>query len=396
MIRALLSLLFIAFILEPALAESSVRTVEVEGTGTTREEAIRNGLLEAIKQVKGVRIESNLTGEQNLAELRVTQYGEPDLTITLSEQSQGSIQEKTRGLVQTYQVLESSMKSEGNWSCLLSVAIADYKAPGHSPESLLKLVVLPFRLDPKGDQGSNMEVPNAFSDKLVKLFTHSRKFSVLDRAYMAEYLGEKRLINSSDGATDEQIKLGQVLGADYLVVGKMSDIGLIETPYNISLTGERGVRREMSVSCSYRITVMATRQVKWADEIKLTLGDDKLRELEGTTSEIKEIILGQLAETLVDQALRNIFPIRVINITGNSVILNMGGKGIVSGDRFRVFGEGESMVDPNTGESLGGAELELGTIEITRVTDKLSYGKVVDGSTEDILVGSVCRRVNAL
>jgi len=45
------------------------------------------------------------------------------------------------------------------------------------------------------------------------------------------------------------------------------------------------------------------------------------------------------------------------------------------GQIWTVFALGEVIKDPDTGENLGRNEAEIGTIKITRVTAKLSYGE---------------------
>jgi hypothetical protein len=75
---------------------------------------------------------------------------------------------------------------------------------------------------------------------------------------------------------------------------------------------------------------------------------------------------------------------------GTQITINRGeGAGVAVGQTWTVFALGQEITDPDTGEKLGRNEAEIGTIKITRVTPKLSYGE----ATEDngIGVGNIIR-----
>ena len=54
------------------------------------------------------------------------------------------------------------------------------------------------------------------------------------------------------------------------------------------------------------------------------------------------------------------------------------------GDKYRLIQYGEKIVDSYTKESLGRKEKIVGMIEITEVTPKMSYGKILNTSIKDI------------
>jgi hypothetical protein len=146
--KTLLTLLFGIFLYLPLMAETSQRQVMVEGHGVDREESIQNGLLEALKQVKGFSIDAVKISEQSILDIRTSSNGVNKDNLSLREQSKGQIQEKTRGMISSYQIIDAERQEDGSWVCHLDVQIADYKTPGHSPDSRRKLAVLPFRMGP--------------------------------------------------------------------------------------------------------------------------------------------------------------------------------------------------------------------------------------------------------
>ena len=54
--------------------------------------------------------------------------------------------------------------------------------------------------------------------------------------------------------------------------------------------------------------------------------------------------------------------------------------------------EGKEIVDVDTKESLGKAEIIIATIEVGQVTPKISYARLIKGDASTITEGLVCRR----
>ncbi len=75
---------------------------------------------------------------------------------------------------------------------------------------------------------------------------------------------------------------------------------------------------------------------------------------------------------------------------GTQITINREGAGVKVGEVWTVFALGDEITDPDTGEKLGRNEAEIGTITISRVTAKLSYGEASEDN--GIAVGNVVRR----
>jgi uncharacterized membrane protein YhiD involved in acid resistance len=52
--------------------------------------------------------------------------------------------------------------------------------------------------------------------------------------------------------------------------------------------------------------------------------------------------------------------------------------------------QGEAITDVDTGELLGGAEIQVGMIEVMSVARKLSKAKIISGAGQ-IGIGDICR-----
>ena len=71
----------------------------------------------------------------------------------------------------------------------------------------------------------------------------------------------------------------------------------------------------------------------------------------------------------------------VVAASEQAIIVNLGQNyGVNVGQQFTVRRQGETLTDPTTGEILGNSEgAPVGTIEVTKTADKISYCKLVDG-----------------
>ena len=97
----------------------------------------------------------------------------------------------------------------------------------------------------------------------------------------------------------------------------------------------------------------------------------------------------QLANSLSD----TIFPITVLQVKDKRIWVNRGNdSGIKMGERFIVFEPGEDLVDPQTGENLGSAEMEVGEAKVTRINPKVTVMEITKGDPASIGQGFILRR----
>ncbi|PKP64191.1 MAG: hypothetical protein CVT85_11780 [Alphaproteobacteria bacterium HGW-Alphaproteobacteria-7] len=77
------------------------------------------------------------------------------------------------------------------------------------------------------------------------------------------------------------------------------------------------------------------------------------------------------------------FPPKIIKLIDDAtVVINRGLRdNIKIGDRFLVFGEGEEISDPDTGENLGVVEIVRGRVKVSHVQDKICTAKSIEVST---------------
>ncbi|MFP2770149.1 CsgG/HfaB family protein [Oceanisphaera sp. KMM 10153] len=347
----------------PALA--AVTPVQVSGFGVTESLAVENALIEAVRQVNGVDINSSQQVEQYL-------HKENGNTETLTH-TQRDGRMAAKGMVDSYNLLSKHCDTEG-CQVELHVNVIRYKAAGLSADSRRKLAVLPFT----GRHGAT------FSSELQDLYTQSRRFAVLDRSQNQAYRQEQKLWESDDTALSEKARMGQVLGLDYILVGNIERAGTRRWSENIALTGEVKHYASSSLRVRYQLIEVPTRQVKWSDSISLNAGNGNLNAL-----------INQAVQGIFRQTMGNIYPLRLISVQGKRVIINQGGKTLKTGSYFTVFSLGEKLVDPYTGEVLGQDESAIGKIRITEVKPKMAYAELVQGDGGLLQKGQIVRPASA-
>lgn len=372
-------------LLAPAIAGAVEYHVEVQGYGVTHSDAVVDGLQEASRQVTGVSIDSQEIVRSQSAMVTVDTDDGDSSTAMVGKSSDSAITIGTSGIIKRYSVLDSGQDG-GQHVVTLSVTIEKYESPGLSTDSRRKLAVMPFRPG-RGVSGRAIDL---LSQSLVNEFTQSRRFAVLDREYEEVMAKERNVWASGDASVLERAKLGQRLGADYLVYGTVSSLWVNTKKTYIEMTDETVVETSGGASVEYRIMVPATGQVKWSDTVSTSFHRD------GGGGGMESSMLKTLATKIVHESMEVIYPIRIINISGSKIYINQGGKTVSKGDRFDVFSLGEELIDPYTNESLGQEEVKIGAIVVKQVKPKYAIAEVVSGDKGAFEKNYICRRGKAV
>ncbi len=365
------------------------------GIGDTRSEAIKNALIEVVKQTNGVSIASARSYSKSIRQTGISVNSNSSNSFAVSEHSRQKIVEATRGFIRSYSIIDS-YKEGGNWHVKVRVKHLRYKVPGFSHRSRRKMVVFPLEFkstyDILNSYENGKEVSTRVTQELVSKLTQSRKFAILDRENSNYYKSEKSFILSGDSSKEELLKLCKRLGADYLFIGKLLDLKISkeqagQNDLGIPMDTDGGYGCVATIS--YRILAMATQQIKWSETISYNFAipeKDNLKSAEAILAYASD----KIADKILYHILSNIYPPMIISVTSNSIIVNQGGNSIHKGDIFKAYKKGERLKDPYTGEYLGYEELEAGEIVISRVTPKISYAHLLRGSVSK---GMILRKV---
>lgn len=352
----------------PACAE--VVSVEATGIGQTRAEAVTHGLVEAVQKATGVRVDQMAITGLNQRVLKVDGNVNQSNTLTsgsldfsgTAKMSEGMdmIATQSGGSIKSYSVVSMDKDNRGYVTVKMKVDVDKFKSVLGDQNKRVRLAVAEF-------EGLDRDTSVRLQDALKAYFVQARRFSVVDRSEGAQYAKEMAVVTSPAAALSERVRFGQVLGADFIVVGKVR----LEKSQRKTLdpiTMAESMRESVTAEVTFSAIEIATSQILWANTIKVLGGANLSASLDG----ISRMVGAQVSETL--------FPLRIVSADDPNVLtINQGGQSVALGQRFAVMQLGAELKDPDTKESLGRKETEVGLVEITRVDPNLSYAKLVSG-----------------
>lgn len=186
---------------------------------------------------------------------------------------------------------------------------------------------------------------------------------------------EKALIKSGDAMNDEVYKLKNVLATDYILLFNIS--GLDGEQKKSNLTGKTKLQAEISID--YRVLLFATRQIKYSNTLieKFTIKNSSLSE--------DEAIMQKIAHKISSDILNAIYHLKVAEVANEEEVFS---QKLDMGESYECFSLGKAITDSYTKETTGHIETKSGNVGITRVTPKISYGKIIEGSVKK---GDICR-----
>ncbi len=405
-------MLFIIVVLVCPKVFSAAKIIvrETKGQGINREKAIKMALAEAVAQVQGVQISSGdyefgYSSATADIDYKKDDAGKKVAFDAVSVQTGGSVlKTEIAGLVKTYEVLEEKKIDDTTYEITLKVWVYDYEDPDQTKR--LRLAIMPIKVLKKGYRFGNFVVPPdqmsaKMAQKLSVGLSETNKFSVLDREYIREFAHNRNILLSDDSSIEEKARLGKVLGADYMIVGTISDARLEIKEKTSSAIGHPIREYNADFVFDYRLIVGPTRRVRLADTVNIRLEETNevkklVKDWEPENLDYRELadnLVAKAANEVVKTIIDRLYPIRIASIDKSGrIVVNQGGKRITQGLVLDVFTEDKEIFDIDTKESLGKTEVLIATIKIDKITPKFSYAKLIQGNLPKISEGLICRR----
>ena len=242
-----------------------------------------------------------------------------------------------------------------------------------------------------GQPGKTLDWASALADKLNVRLGQTRKFTMLDRKFDAEVQAELARLSDKNAAPADVVRMGQKLGTDYLVVGDVQ-VNDLQMPAVNPFTNRAMPRPSaLFAEVTYRVLLAPTGQLKWTDTVKLDAASFAAGDLASFLSQTSEAA----ASSIVDGMMANILPFEIVGRTqSGQLVVGEGGQSLRVGEFLTVFALGEEVKDSRTGEVLDRVEDAVGTVQVVRVTDKVSYVQAVEGDAAKMVPGSRLRRVS--
>jgi len=239
------------------------------------------------------------------------------------------------------------------------------------------------------------DLGNNLSILLESALFDSGRFVIVEREKLNDLGASGR---AAGGAKVAQT--GKIRSARYLATGAITTVEESQSGADggISFKGIRvgGGRSEAQVTIIVKLIDTTTGEIVAKESVTGKAGNTALRvglSYHSLGTEMGGFVktpLGQAAQDCINQAAAFIakkmetFPFEgnVIKVTdGGQVIINRGSEfGMEVGQELTLATQGETLMDPETGEMLGEEEGEvIGQVRVSKVAEKVSYADIVSG-----------------
>jgi len=285
------------------------------------------------------------------------------------------------------------------FAILLASAPAVRAAGGAKP----RVAVLEF-VDKSTHAYSWYHVGRAAQDMMVTALVRGDAFRVIDRERLQALMQEKNLSLSGDVDPKTAVRVGKLLGVEYVIVGAITEFGV--TNSGASVPGYGGLpsfsmrTQRMDAAIDARAINTSTGEIVWADTAKDSSSDKSIyvagagggshdgekldKILRPVVEKLAASVSARKLETSGMGGTSDASGIvgKIAKADGGTLWVNVGSEGgVKEGDEFNVYRVGEQIKDPDTGEVLGANETKVGRVRITSVKGpRLSTAAAVAGS----------------
>ncbi len=268
----------------------------------------------------------------------------------------------------------------------IGLADIEYRAPDSSQNKLY------------GAFGSGVrEDTRAFVDMLTTALVKTDKFDVIERDRMEAILQEQGM--GQFGLTDGYDQL-HLTGLDYVVIGAITEYGMTTQQAQFGDFATARTRANMAVDIrvvdAENGTTAIAESVSVFEDGSSGISMDSVA-MRGGQSEAHLLgnVMRRAARDVTFLIVSSVYPIRVATLpAAGDVILNYGDGLLKDGDRLEVFSEGDSVIDPTSGEVLGSEEKLVARIEVSGATSRFSKARIVQEHSP-VDVGMIARLVTA-
>lgn len=368
------------------LAKTELVEKQTIGYGADYQEALTSALMDAVRQVRGLQVSSEKQLKLDFQHLIKDKTENKKATVGIEE----DIFTRSKGWVQSYSVTSTEKPKDNNDTWKVTILA---KIPKH--ESAMKddkrdsIAVMPFRfshptfaVDELGKPSNAYQMSGRIRDRILTAFTQTQQFAVVNRSFGNEFANEKALLSSDNVSPSEASRLGNVVGADFMIVGNIYDLSTkVEEK---DFYGMKKVTKKDRIDMSYQLIEVATQKVLWADTLTHELDRKKDEEPTVTLDAVAKLILSGVMDVL--------YPVKVLDVVGeDEIYLNQGAARLSVGDALGLYTAGRVMKDPDTGRDIKIAGRKLGVLSVVEVTPTYSLAELAEGELKKVKPGAIVK-----
>jgi curli biogenesis system outer membrane secretion channel CsgG len=251
----------------------------------------------------------------------------------------------------------------------------------------MKKRVAVFEFEDKTDHRvrwwTGQTVGRGMADMLVTSLVKSGRYRVIERQEIESIINEQQLGQSGMVTAQSAAKVGQLLGVEIAIIGSVTEFGQqrSDTGGRVKRIGIGVSKTGATVGLDIRFINTSTGEILTAENIRR---QKSKKGLSVSTPKFDFRNKNKFDDSLVGKATREAIEdiMKLITVKDTAVFINAGSEaGVQVGDVFYIYSEGEELIDPDTGISLGSIESKIGKIEVTN--NSLGNGKASQCITKE-------------
>lgn len=209
--------------------------------------------------------------------------------------------------------------------------------------------------------------------EIISNLNRSGTFQIVQRQDLSKILAEQDLGQSGNVNPQTAARIGELIGAQVLAT-----VDLLQFDYMLRETHSAAINRNIvtvSLDTSANLTLLDTTT---GALLASATGEGKAAETKQYFANSQQQggfdrvpvtdAARQIVDNLVNALTTELFPTRVVAVTGKQATLNRGTGNFKNGDIVDIVQLGAELRDPDTGRSLGREEVLIGHGKVVRVT----------------------------
>jgi len=241
--------------------------LESQGFGSTYQEALNSALLTGVQQVRGLE-----AGTMKGVRFDLNAIVAADTFLQVDGKLAQTVDTYThsRGWVKSYRVLDVKKPADKDdaWQVTIKAIIPMY--PQAIPDDKRQsIAVFQFRIDSTivavdNSRASPSKISQQLANAIQSALVRSQHYAVLNRNFESELNREHQLWASGAVNPTEASRLGEQLGADFMLLGQIDHFTINHRKkefYNVDFGGQRA-----EIEVSYQMIESATGKIIWSDQ----------------------------------------------------------------------------------------------------------------------------------
>lgn len=258
--------------------------IECIGNGSDRQSAVMAALTEGIQQVYGLSLQNNAKMRERMKKLKINTKA---LRIS-SKESENNTLTQTAGFVKEYRIIEVREIGGGRLEAKIHALITNPRAGGvvavmlYKPDMPLEDLTKNYDIGPNR-RLSGSDIASVVGKAFNRAFSGANKFLVLDMDDLEKVVGQqkmaKAMVESGLAPSQELMKAGQLLTADYILTSTIEDLKYSRKIGMDKKTKKFGPIYKMSIRLNYKLTNVTTGQSMMSEVVSATLDSDEISAL---------------------------------------------------------------------------------------------------------------------